>query len=95
MVRRNFHGLGASTVCEEAINVAKNDRRKMRGKRFRKPEYIMRTVLASDLWTKRHKGFKQVNVKVIKAKKTDKVSRSLFQDCVCIMDVESFQNLYE
>ena len=84
LVRRNNWGLGASTVCEECINVAKNNKRKTTGKRFRKPEWIMRTVLASDLWSKRHKGFKQVEVKLVKSKKCERVTRALFQE-ICFL----------
>ena len=77
MVQGRHTGVGASTLSEEAINMANNNRRTPRGKRYRKPEYIMRTVLGSDLMTKRHR-FKEVQVTCMKAAKTEAVAKQMF-----------------
>lgn len=76
-MQERFSGLGATTICEEAINVAKNNRRKAFGKRFRKPEAVMRTILGSDLMSKRHR-FKEVEVDMMNTKKSDAVTKAAF-----------------
>ena len=54
LVTERSRGLFSTVICEEAINVAKNNRAKYFGQKFRKPETIMRTVLGSSLITERH-----------------------------------------
>lgn len=76
MLKQRYSGLGATTICEEAINIAKN-RRKYYGKRFRKPETVTRAILSSDLMGGRHK-FDQVAVDMVNTKKTDTLTKAAF-----------------
>lgn len=78
LVAKRYQGIASSVLCEEAIEVAKSSRKRLIGKRLRKPEAIMRSVLASDLQTQRHK-YNTVQVDSLKAKKADVLSRSAFQ----------------
>lgn len=78
LVSERSRGLFSTVVVEEAINVAKNNRKRFVGKRYRKPEAIKRSILASELQTVRH-HYEPAEVDSIRAKKSDVLSRDAFQ----------------
>ena len=76
-IREKSRGLAGSSICEESINIAKNNRKQYWGKRYRKPEAMMRTVLASNLQTQRHE-YIVPSVDVIRTKKNEVLTKETF-----------------
>jgi hypothetical protein len=81
IVKLNNSGIGATQACEDAIGLAKNSRKELSGRRYRRPEAVMATVLGAKLLEQRHRYAKPL-LEVQVVSKAERLKAAAFRPSI-------------